>query len=192
MGRPKKFSVDDVLDDAMPVFWRNGYAGAAIGGVCNAMGLKPGSVYATFGSKHGLFLAVVQRYLLQVNQPGLDKMAAAVSGIEGVRAYFEHIVDGIRHGDRQWGCLGTNAFIELSESDEEISEVMNNHFTRLASAFEKALRLDGIEDADKWAQHLMCLAQGLNVLAKMNANTALLPSMVETTILSLPTPIKTA
>ena len=77
MGRHKEFNVDDVLDSAMSVFWRDGYSRAAIGELCAAMQLNPGSVYLTFGSKRGLFLAVVQRYLVQINQPGMDKIATA-------------------------------------------------------------------------------------------------------------------
>ena len=185
MGRHKEFNVDDVLDKAMSIFWRDGYSGAAIGDVCTAMRLKPGSVYLTFGSKRGLFLAVVQRYLVQINQPGMDKIAAADDGIQGIRAYFEHVIEGIQNGKRQWGCLGTNAFVEMGESDDDIDQIMSAHFLRLASAFEDALIRDGIEDAAGWAQHLICLAQGLNVLAKMKTNTTNLPAIVETTIQAL-------
>jgi len=185
MGRHREFDIDQVLDEAMSVFWRDGYSGAAIGDVCTAMGLKPGSVYLTFGNKRGLFLAVVQRYLVQVNQPGMDKMAAQTSGVQGIRAYFEHVIDGIQNGNRRWGCLGTNAFVELSESDEDIAQIMTAHIARLTEAFEDALNRDGVENAAAWAQHLICLAQGLNVLAKIKSNAAVLPSIVETTIMAL-------
>ena len=185
MGRRKEFNIDEALDAAMAIFWRDGYAGAAIGNVCAAMKLKPGSVYLTFGSKRKLFLAALERYLVQINQPGINKLAAAVCGVEGVRAYFEHIIDGIQNGNRQWGCLGTNAFTEMGESDDDIHRMMTTHFSRLADAFEDALNRDGIKDAADWAQHLVCLSQGLNVLAKVKSNASSLPRIVETTILAL-------
>ena len=102
-----------------------------------------------------------------------------------MRAYFEHVIEGIQNGKRQWGCLGTNAFVEMGESDEDLAQLMSAHFSRLADAFEDALIRDGIEDAAGWAQHLICLAQGLNVLAKMKTDTTNLPAIVETTIQAL-------
>lgn len=185
MGRHREFNVDDVLDGAMGVFWRDGYAGAAIGDICEVTGLNPGSVYGAFGNKRGLFLAVIHHYLEQVNQPGIDILESNASGLGGIRAYFEHIVEGIVHNNRRWGCLGTNAFMELKESDDEVARIFKTHFSHLAKVFETALERDGVENAAIWAQHLLCVAQGLNVLAKTDPDISILNAVVETTTLAI-------
>lgn len=185
MGRHREFDEDEVLDGAMRVFWRDGYAGAAIGDVCRAMNLKPGSVYAAYGNKRGLFLEVVRRYLKQVNHPGMEVMASQASGVGGIRAYFEHIVDGIMNGNRCWGCLGTNAFIELKETDAEVTQVLKAHFSHLKAAFQRALERDGIENAPLWAEHLLCVSQGLNLIAKTDPDVSSLNAVVETTMAAI-------
>lgn len=163
----------------MDIFWRRGYSAAPIHEVCEAMGLKPGSVYAAFGNKHGLFLAVVRRYLEQINRPGLDLMVSSTSGVEGIRAYLEFIAEGIVNGKRRWGCLGTNAFMELQETDEDISKLMSDHLVRLSNAFHDALERDGVADAAARAQYLLCVSQGLNVIAKTSPSRTELKAIVD-------------
>jgi AcrR family transcriptional regulator len=46
----------------MPVFWRDGYDGASVAELAEAMGISKPSLYAAFGDKEGLFLRVLERY----------------------------------------------------------------------------------------------------------------------------------
>ncbi|MFC4764315.1 TetR/AcrR family transcriptional regulator [Dyella koreensis] len=62
MARPRSFDEGDVLDRAMNVFHRHGYDGSTMAELTLAMGLTAPSIYAAFGSKRGLFEAVLDRY----------------------------------------------------------------------------------------------------------------------------------
>jgi AcrR family transcriptional regulator len=62
MARPRVFVEAEVLDRAMEVFWRHGYEGASMAELTKAMGLNSPSIYVAFGSKRGLFDAVLNRY----------------------------------------------------------------------------------------------------------------------------------
>src|SRR6185312_11384536 len=53
------------LDQALEVFWRNGYEGASGAELTQAMGISPPSLYAAFGNKEGLFRKVLDRYVAQ-------------------------------------------------------------------------------------------------------------------------------
>ncbi len=61
-GRPRSFCKEEALDRAMTVFWRQGYEGASLADLTEAMGINSPSLYACFGSKEGLFKAVLERY----------------------------------------------------------------------------------------------------------------------------------
>lgn len=65
MGRPREFDLDQALDQALEVFWRNGYEGASVAELTQAMGISPPSLYAAFGNKEGLFRKVLDRYVAQ-------------------------------------------------------------------------------------------------------------------------------
>jgi AcrR family transcriptional regulator len=65
MGRPRAFDRDQAIDQALHLFWEQGYEStslsqlkAGIGG-----GISAPSFYAAFGSKEALFQETVQRYL---------------------------------------------------------------------------------------------------------------------------------
>ncbi|WP_105434592.1 TetR/AcrR family transcriptional regulator [Neorhizobium tomejilense] len=61
MARPRAFEESEVLDRAADVFGRRGYDGSTMAELTAAMGLNSPSIYAAFGSKRGLFDAVLGR-----------------------------------------------------------------------------------------------------------------------------------
>ena len=63
MGRPRGFREDDVLDAAAGAFVLGGYEGTSIDDLVKALNLHRGSLYKAFGSKRGLFVAVLGHYI---------------------------------------------------------------------------------------------------------------------------------
>jgi len=63
MGRPRSFDEDTILGAAAGVFVQGGYEGTSIDDLVRTLGLHRGSLYQAFGSKRGLFLAALQRYV---------------------------------------------------------------------------------------------------------------------------------
>lgn len=62
MSKLKTFKRDDVLDAAVAVFWRKGYAETSIQDLEAATTLKKSSLYAEFQSKENLFLCSLEHY----------------------------------------------------------------------------------------------------------------------------------
>src|SRR5262245_62821062 len=62
-GRPREFDVAEALERAMQVFWRQGYEGATLPDLTQAMGINRPSLYAAFGSKEELFRKALDRYV---------------------------------------------------------------------------------------------------------------------------------
>src|SRR5262245_43867420 len=61
-GRPRAFDREQALENAMQVFWRQGYEATSLTDLTTAMGINPPSLYAAFGDKERLFLEAVDRY----------------------------------------------------------------------------------------------------------------------------------
>lgn len=69
MGRPRSFDENELLAAAADVFTSHGYEGTSIDDLVTSLKVHRGSLYQAFGSKRGLFLAVLRRYVAQLTAP---------------------------------------------------------------------------------------------------------------------------
>lgn len=138
MARPAQYDHTQVLNTAAQVFWDKGYAGTSMADLVGATGLKPGSLYAAFDNKQGLFDAAIDHYA----QAGLKGLKAALeqdgSYLDNIRQAFLKFIDGDHTGQPQ-GCFLVNALIELSPHDEQMQQRLKSHTANVESLFKNAL-----------------------------------------------------
>ena len=185
MAGVKQFDRNEVLDRAMAVFWRSGYQATSIQDLVEATGVNRGSLYATFGDKCGLFLAVLDRYSEKVSSPTM----AALNDPDPRRAIekmFESIVE--RNSDPAWprGCLDTNTSLECPGAGDIIAQKIADRVGLQESAIYQVLRraqsegsLDPKQDARAMSRFFLGVAQGLNVVNKAAPNPARIQDMVK-------------
>ncbi|MDB5360696.1 MAG: transcriptional regulator, TetR family [Rhodospirillales bacterium] len=191
MGQAKQFDPAQRLDLAVDAFWRNGFDGSGMQALCKAMGLFPGSLYGTYGDKRQLFLQAVERYMVTVSADAIEVLGQGGSGLAAIRRFFDQLIDGIFGGKRRWGCLVTNTIVELAEREPAVAAMIDLHLARLETAFAGAIeraRHAGELPPDTpldQAQFLVCLVQGLNVLAKTRPSRDRLERVVSTALSAL-------
>ncbi|HSZ41880.1 MAG TPA: TetR/AcrR family transcriptional regulator [Trebonia sp.] len=194
MGRIRGFDVQEALDAALEIFWQQGYGGTPIQALCRAMDLQPGSVYAAFGSKRDLFAAVLRRYMETVSAEAVDRINGAPSGLQGLRAYFAHLVDAMVDGKRAWGCLITNSLVEFAARDPELAAMFQVHLARLQTSFAAALARARAEGelrpgaGPESAGLLVAVVQGMNVMAKGQPGRAALQDVADAALAGLAAP----
>jgi len=133
MGRHRCFDENDVLDAAMHVFWLKGYEGASISDLTEAMGINSPSLYAAFGSKEGLFRAVLKHY--DASREGLmDKILSEATAREVAMRYLCAVADFATDKKHPPGCLLVK--VGLSPAEGEVAKQLARH----KSANELALR----------------------------------------------------
>lgn len=176
MGRPRSFDTDKALDEAMEVFWRHGYDGASLAMLTKAMGIKPPSLYAAFGSKEGLLKAALDRYA----QRRSEHMRFVVAG-ETARDVAERFLSSIAesHTDpaNPPGCLLVQGGLACGAGSENIPFELASRRAQgemeLRERFIRA-RQDGDLPADSdpvaLARFLSTVASGMGVLASSGAD----------------------
>lgn len=120
-GRPRSFDLDKALDAAMHVFWREGYEGASLSDLTEAMGISRPSLYAAFGDKESLFHKVLDHYsegpasfvLQAVRQP-------TARGV--IEALFEGTVDQATNPANPHGCLFLQAGLACGDGAAAIQQ----------------------------------------------------------------------
>lgn len=194
MGRTRTFDTDVALGAAMETFWRHGFEATSVQVLCQAMEVQPGSVYAAFGSKRDLFVAALRSYAETVSADAVERINDAPSGVQGIRSYFDHLVDAMVDGRRRWGCLITNSLIELAERDSELAGMFQQHLANLRTSFAGALvraRAEGELRAGagpEAADLLVAVVQGMNVMAKTRPGRKALQAVVDAALAGLTAP----
>jgi len=191
MGQVKQFDPAERLDLAVDAFWQNGFDGSAMQALCKAMGLFPGSLYGTYGDKRQLFLQAVERYMATVSADAMRTLGQDGSGLAALRQYFDGLIDGIIDGKRRWGCLVTNTIVELAQREPAVAAMVDQHLSRLeaglAGAIDRARRTGEIppDTPLDTAGFLVCVVQGLNVLAKTKPSRQRIERVVATALETL-------
>jgi len=175
-GRPRSFCREEALDRAMTVFWRRGYEGASLADLTEAMDINPPSLYACFGSKEGLFKAVLERYDQRraafMTEVMAEPTAAMVAEkfLMGVAALVADT-----SGKNPPGCLMLQG--GLSCGDDVIPETLARHRAEkeamLCARFEQAKKSGDLAksiDAAALARYLMVMSNGICVQAAAGAS----------------------
>jgi TetR/AcrR family transcriptional regulator, copper-responsive repressor len=63
MGRTKNFSREEVLEKALPVFWKYGFADTSLQELQKATGANKSGLYSEFADKGDLYLESLLHYL---------------------------------------------------------------------------------------------------------------------------------
>ena len=192
MPRSPEYDRDTVVAQATAVFWERGYGRTSINHIVAATGLKPGSLYAAFGSKKGMFLEVINRY----NGDFVDKIRrlrrAGGSPLARLTKLLDEIVEDTVTGRDRRGCLTVNSLLELSQHDADIAASLAKHNERIRNAFGDLIRdaqddgeIPSSSDAGDLAAFLMNNIWGMRVLCKSNPPRKSLNAVVSGVVASL-------
>ncbi|MGQ4615882.1 TetR family transcriptional regulator [Nocardia sp. R7R-8] len=171
MGRAKEFDPDIALRAAMDLFWRKGYEATSMQDLVDHLGIGRASIYATFGTKHELYVKALQLYregdwvARRLSQPG--------SALAAVRALLHHLVeDSLADQDRK-GCFGVNTAAECLPGDEQLTRQVEAAWTTMEALLTSALyraqaqgELAADKDPRELGRFLLTVIEGLYVLAK--------------------------
>ncbi len=185
MSRHAEYDRDTVIARATAVFWQQGYGKTSVGDLVTATGLQPGSLYAAFGNKKGLFLEVLDQY----NQGFIAHIrhlrAAEGASIGKIRGLLGQIVARAAAGEADHGCLTVNALLEMSQHDPEIATRLNAYNAELRKAFAwivKDAQAEGDVPADRDANELATFVinniWGMRVMCKSRPDRRSLEAIV--------------
>ncbi len=183
MPRTKDFEPQEALDAAMYLFWRKGYEAAAMRELLDAMSIGRGSFYGTFGDKHALFLAALDRFR-EVRTSWIEEVLEE-SGLEAIEEVFRRSVDGLVESEMRRGCLLANSAVELAPHDPEVAGRISRYIGRSEDVFESALtrareagEISADSDLKALARFLVNTLHGLRVLARAGSDREVLDDAV--------------
>ncbi|GAA1216818.1 TetR/AcrR family transcriptional regulator [Pseudonocardia alaniniphila] len=187
-GRPREFDLDQKLDSAVLVFWRQGYEGTAISDLTDALGINRPSLYAAFGNKESLFRRVLERYSEQRAVYLLESLKEPTA-----RSVVEHLLRGASEATTGRGlpngCLLVQGALATGPDSDPIRQELDASRRSGEAAIQARLRRAQDEgdlppDADtaELARYVCTLLQGIAVQAAGGATRAQLYRVCEMTM----------
>jgi TetR/AcrR family transcriptional regulator, copper-responsive repressor len=122
MGRPKSFSREEVLEKAMPIFWKHGFADTSVQELERATGVNKSGLYTEFRDKEDLFVACLRHYLESQGKRGL--LTKEPLGWKNIEAFLKH---GPLNKGEQQGCFSVNSMREFAILPEEAYGVVTEN-----------------------------------------------------------------
>lgn len=159
----------------MAVFWEHGYEATSTEQLVEAMGIGRQSMYATFGDKHGVYLAALERYQARQGAGLLECLRSAASPLAAIAEVLLAIA---REGPeaRARGCMGIQSIVDLAAHDPEVAALARGGTALFEAAFERVV--DAAQRAGEVGAHvdpraagrfLLTTLQGLRVSARAGA-----------------------
>lgn len=137
MARSARYDRQTALEKAMNLFWEKGYSGSSMKQIEHALDMRPGSIYATFGSKDSLFGEALTAYAQQGGIELRTHLAGHESVLDGLQDYLRQIAVQSSPGREvpSRACMIVKTLLEASNTNAALAEQVN----AILSAIEETL-----------------------------------------------------
>ena len=168
MGRPKTFNREGVLEKALPVFWKHGFADASLHDLERATGVNKSGLYSEFEDKEDLFVHSLRYYLESLEKK--DLLTVKPLGWDNIERFLKL---GPCCLEGQKGCFAVNSMREFAILPPEAASLIAKSRNRL-----KRLIAQNIETehprmkADSIAEVILTFFTGLSMEQNLSSSRA--------------------
>ncbi len=197
MGRSSSFNRQQVISDALELFWSRGFYACSLKQLEEVTEMHPGSLYYHFQNKERLYICVLEHYLEWQLQPRIDKYLSYGPSLLELRRFF---TSGYRHGQ---GASYRNCCFLVTTSNElhllppDASNLVKKGIQMLRKGFidfidkftEPDKNSTATIDQEVIASELLNLYLSIQLMAKVNPNQHALDKQVKQSLDNLFHPI---
>ena len=182
MGRPPSFNRQQVLSDALDLFWSRSFHACSLKQLEDVTQMHPGSLYYHFHNKEQLYLLALEHYLLWRLQPRIDKYLTYSPNQLGLRRFF---TSGYRHREETsyrnccFLVCASNELHMLADATELVQrgiDMLKNGFLTILNKLNEVINQEGM------AGELLNLYLSIQLMARVNPNQQALDRQVKQTL----------
>jgi AcrR family transcriptional regulator len=188
MARTANFDREVALNRAVELFWSRGYYASSMKHIEKALDMRPGSLYATFGSKSGLFAEALEAYAVSAGNDFDQIVDGAPSIIDGLKGYLRSFAQPCSVDDQApaQACMLIKTLLEVNAEDDalrsQVDVILAGIEKKLCQALEQAkakgeLRAD--VECPRLARLLQTQVIGLRAFAERKVPGAQLEALAD-------------
>jgi len=188
MARNARYDRQTALEKAVHLFWERGYHATSMKQIEQALDMRPGSIYATFGSKDQLFSEALDAYAAQGQSLLSSLQNRQNSIIDGLQSYLQNIAIACHPGSPEpsKACMLVKTLLEASYTHNSISgqanELLKGVEMSIADALHIALdrgELKPSTDCDRLARFIQAQIMGLRAYAQRKTSAKQVSELAE-------------
>ncbi len=188
MARTAEFDRDQVLQQAMELFWRQGYRNTSIRDLTEATGIGESSLYNAFGDKRALYCETLDLFFEMLMRVWKHETKDQ-SPLDGLRSFWYWMCDDAAGKHSGLGCMVVNTAVEVAPHDPEIRKMIRTIYAKiemLMTGLLKQAQAEGELSPDKnveaIARFLTHSTQGIRVMAKIRPTKTYMRDVAEQTL----------
>lgn len=135
MANISKFDREDVLEKARNLFWQKGFLATSTREIQTTMDMRPGSIYAAFGSKADLFNQTLLHYAQTSTNALNEQLAQHDRPWSGLKQYLRGLIVPCSAGVPSELCMVMRTLAELDESHQETLDIAKDLLTQVENRF---------------------------------------------------------
>lgn len=141
MARNAHYDRHTALEKAVYLFWERGYHATSMKQIEQALDMRPGSIYAAFGSKDRLFSEALDAYA----EKGRTELSGLLAGqgpiIEALQDYLRNIAIACHPGSSEpsRACMLVKTLLEASYTQDRIADQANELLYDIEQSIARAL-----------------------------------------------------
>src|SRR6267143_1304461 len=167
MARPRNFSREGVLEKALPVFWKHGFADASLQELEKATGVNKSGLYSEFSGKEELFLESLRFYL---DRMPLGLLMVEPLGWDNIEQFLKL---GPRNTEGQKGCFAISSIRELAILPPAAIEILGHSPVQLKQLIAKNIEAEKPKaDVNDLAGMVLTFFAGLSVEQNLKSSRA--------------------
>ncbi|WP_290701370.1 TetR/AcrR family transcriptional regulator [Amphritea sp.] len=185
MANVAKYNREDVIRKAMLLFWEKGFNGASTRDLQQAIDMRPGSIYAAFGSKEKIYSEALECYSKEMSNILNKHIAEQGSPLTGLEAFFRNVVIDRRDSNPSEVCMLVKTLSEVNEQHPDLLELARDLLKRAENRFAEILqqaRAQGeilpASDTGILAKHLQVQMIGLRIYMKTSGNSQAVSELI--------------
>ncbi|MCU7553821.1 TetR/AcrR family transcriptional regulator [Alteromonas sp. ASW11-19] len=129
-----KYNEQRAIDSATDLFWKKGFQGAGMRDIQQALDMRPGSIYARFENKEGLFTRVINQYA-EHGRARLQAVSEHQEPLVALRTFFVEEVTGASEKRYKRQCLLVKSLAEFDNLGEAAKQAILNGMDALHEGF---------------------------------------------------------
>nr|WP_067285712.1 TetR/AcrR family transcriptional regulator [Marinobacterium profundum] len=180
-----KFDRDTVVRSAMALFWQRGFGGTSTRDLQQALKMHPGSIYAAFGNKAGLYREALDAYADGMGGELLALVEDKGSFVAGFKAFVRRVLFASQTACVE-SCMLVKTRMELDGKNDELYEHAGLHLQRMERLFIRLLdddRQRGVLIAStpvaELARYLQIQLMGLRSYKACGGDKAAIEAVIE-------------